>query len=200
MTCKIPEREKEGEEQLTSCSSCLNLKPDNWCSAKKRTVPGTRHLRKCDLFQQGTPNPAPARPGKPQHPDLVQCVSCVYFAGWGLCEAGYGEISGEIGSRIWRWCSSHYPAEPTGACSECRYLVKQVCAISSFPVTCSDQPTSCRKCLSLNENQSHKSKGLSVVQSCLTIYQFKAGFITEKYDAGLPDDSLDWSPPSKHRF
>ena len=132
MTCKIPEREKEGEEQLTSCSSCLNLKPDNWCSAKKRTVPGTRHLRKCDLFQQGIPNPVPVRPGKPQHPDLVQCVSCEYFAGWGLCEAGMPSHLGEFAPRIWRWCDSHIPAESTGSCSTYQHLLKQVCTVSGF--------------------------------------------------------------------
>ena len=130
------------------CSDCLNLQPDNWCKALKRTVPGTRHIRKCDLFLQGKLNPLPERPGKPQHSDLVQCVSCEYFAGWGLCEAGVGEISGEIGSRIWRWCSLHIPAEPTGTCSTCRHLVKQVCTRSGFKVTQPNSPTSCQNYLS----------------------------------------------------
>ena len=140
------EREKEGEGQPSvRCSDCLNLKPDNWCKAKRKTVPGTRHLRKCDLYMQGEPNPLPVRPGKRQHPDLVQCVSCEYFSGWGLCEAGVGELGGELGSRIWRWCSSHIPAEPTGTCSTCRYLVRQVCMISGFKVTRPETPIYCAK-------------------------------------------------------
>ena len=147
--CEILQREK-GRERLLNicCSDCQNLKPDNWCIAKKRTVPGTRHLRKCDLFQQGTPNPAPVRPGNPQYPDLVQCVSCEFFGPWGCCGAGMPEYLGEFAPRIWRWCSSHIPAEPTGTCSTCRHLVKQVCTHSGFPVTCPDKPTSCRKYLS----------------------------------------------------
>lgn len=84
------------------CSDCLNLRPDNWCAAKNRTAPGTRHLRKCDFFQQGKLNPTPTRPGKPQPSGLVQCVKCQYFSGWGLCEAGVGEISGELAPCIWR--------------------------------------------------------------------------------------------------
>jgi hypothetical protein len=139
------EREKGGEGQSEArCSDCSHLKPHHWCQAKKRTVPGTRHFRKCDLFQQGIPNPAPKRPGKPQHPDLVQCVTCENFTCWGRCADGL-DWSGELAPRIWRYCSSHYPEEPTGSCSDCRYLVKQVCAISGFPVTCPDQPTTCRK-------------------------------------------------------
>jgi len=133
---EFSEREKGGARLLKArCSDCQNLKPDNWCKAKCRTVPGTRHLRKCDLFQQGELNPLPVRPGKPQHPDLVQCVSCGYFAGWGLCAAGMGELGGELAPRIWRWCSLHISAEPTGTCSTCRHLVKQVCMISGFKVT-----------------------------------------------------------------
>ena len=149
MNNQNPEKKKGGKELLnTRCSDCLNLKPDNWCKAKRKTVPGTRHLRKCDLFIQGKPNPLPVRPGKPQHPDLVQCASCENFSGWGLCKAGVGELGGELGSRIWRWCNDYAPAEPTGACSDCRYLVKQVCTRSGFPVTCPNRPTSCRKYLS----------------------------------------------------
>jgi hypothetical protein len=144
--CKISERERECEGLLNArCSDCQNLQSDNWCKAKKRTVPGTRHLRKCDLFIQGELNPLPVRPGKPQHPDLVQCVSCENFSGWGLCKAGVGELGGELGSRIWRQCDSYINAEPTGTCSTCRHLMKQVCLISCFPVTCPDNPTSCQK-------------------------------------------------------
>ena len=130
------------------CSDCQNLQPDNWCKAKRRTVSGSRHIRRCDLFEQGIPNPLPVRPGKPQHPDLVQCVSCEFFTGWGLCGDGMGVISGELGSRIWRECSPYIPAEPTGTCSSCRYLVKRVCSQSGFPVTCPDKPTTCQKYLS----------------------------------------------------
>jgi hypothetical protein len=145
MTSEVLEKGREGKELLNArCSDCLNLHSDNWCAAKKRTVPGTRHLRKCDLFQQGEPNPAPIRPGKPQHPNLVQCVTCAYFAGWGLCEAGCGELTGELYPRIWQSCGLHIPAEPTGACVECRYLAKQVCSRSGFPVTQPNCPTSCQ--------------------------------------------------------
>ena len=126
------------------CSACLNLEPDNWCKAKKRTVPGTRHLRKCSLFQQGEPNPLPVRPGKPQKPNLVQCVSCENFTCWGRCYDGLDQF-GELAPRIWRQCDSYIPAEPTGACSDCRYLVKSVCSLSGFPVTCPDKPASCQK-------------------------------------------------------
>ena len=146
MSNQNPEREREGERLLTAkCSECTNLNPSNFCSALKRTVPGTRHLRKCALFQQGEPNPLPTRPGKPQHPDLVQCVSCTYLAGWGLCKAGVGELGGELAPRIWRWCNDHIPAEPTGTCSECRYLLKQVCMISGFKVTRPETPIYCAK-------------------------------------------------------
>jgi hypothetical protein len=145
----IPEKERGGERLLNArCSECTNLNTGNFCSALKRTVPGTRHLRKCDLFQQGDPNPLPVRSGKPQKPNLVQCVSCEYFSGWGLCDAGVGELGGELGSRIWRWCDDFLAAEPAGSCSDCRYLVKQVCTRSGFPVTRPDKPTSCRKYLS----------------------------------------------------
>ena len=143
---EVLQRKRGGKRLLKArCSDCSNLKPDNWCQAKKRTVPGTRHLRRCDLFQQGDHNPLPVRPGKPQHPDLVQCVSCEYLSGWGLCEAGAGELGGELGSRIWRWCSSHISAEPTGTCSECRHLQKQVCMISGFKVTRPESPIYCAK-------------------------------------------------------
>ena len=127
------------------CSDCQNLEPGNWCKAKRCTVPGSRHLRKCDLFQQGTPKPPPVRPGKPQNPDLVQCVSCAHFAGWGRCGVELPDFSrGEYGSRIWRWCSSHCPAEPTGACSDCRRLVGKVCCLTGFVVTTPDRPISCQ--------------------------------------------------------
>jgi len=146
------EREREGERLLNAkCSECTNLQLGNFCSAKKRTVPGTRHLRKCALFQQGIPNPLPVRPGKPQHPGLVQCVSCEYHCGWGVCGAGMPSYLGEFSPRIWRWCDSHSPAEPTGSCSTCRYLVKQVCLVSGFKVTCPNKPISCRKYLSFED-------------------------------------------------
>ncbi len=141
------EREREGERLLKArCSDCQNLQSGNWCDAKKRTVPGTRHLRKCDLIQQGTSNPSPElRPGKPQYPDMVQCVTCGYFDGWGRCGVELPDYTkGEYGSRIWRWCSSHIPVEPTGACSDCRHLLKRVCVISGFAVTQPDRPTSCQ--------------------------------------------------------
>ena len=143
---ELSERESEGTGQPNArCSECTNLNPGDFCTALKRTVSGSRHLRVCPHFQQGTPNPLPVRPGNPQPPDLVQCSGCEWFAGWGRCAAGVGEISGELGSRIWRWCDEFLAAEPTGSCSTCRYLVKQVCMISGFPVTCPDQPSSCRK-------------------------------------------------------
>jgi hypothetical protein len=144
----IPEKERGGERLLNArCSECTNLNTGNFCSALKRTVPGTRHLRKCDLFQQGDPNPLPVRSGKPQKPNLVQCISCENFTCWGRCYDGLDQF-GELAPRIWRQCSSYVPAEPTGACSDCRYLVKQVCTRSGFPVTRPDKPTSCRKYLS----------------------------------------------------
>lgn len=140
------QREKEGERLLNiCCSDCLNLQPDNWCKAKKRTVSGTRHLRKCDLFIQGEPNPLPVRIGKPQHPDLVQCTSCENFTCWGCCGAGVGELGGELGSRIRRYCGSHIPVESTGSCSSCTFLYKQVCMVSGFKVTNPNSPTTCRK-------------------------------------------------------
>ena len=139
------EKEREGARQLNArCSECTNLNPDNFCSALKRTVPGSRHLRKCDFFLQGESNPLPVRPGKPQKPNLVQCVSCENFTCWGRC-GDHIDLYGEFGSRIWRQCSLHIPAEPTGTCSTCRHLVKQVCTRSGFPVTSPDNPTSCRK-------------------------------------------------------
>ena len=141
---QIPEKGREGMRLLNArCSDCQNLEPGNWCKAKRRTVPGSRHLRKCDLFQQGNPNPPPVRRGKPQHPDLVQCVTCGNFAGWGLCAAGVGALSGELMPRNWRRCADYLPADPTGACSVCRCLVKRVCVISGFAVTQPDSPTSC---------------------------------------------------------
>lgn len=137
------EKEKGGEGQSNArCSECL-LRSGNYCTAKKRTVPGTRHLRKCDLFQQGAPNPLPVRPGNPQYPDLVQCVSCDNFTCWGRC-GDHIDLHGEFASRIWRYCSNHDFAEPTGPCSSCLFLVKQVCSRSGFPVTRPDTPTSCQ--------------------------------------------------------
>jgi len=141
---EFSEREKEGEGQHNArCSDCLNLQSDNWCKALKRTVPGTRHIRKCDLFIQGETNPLPVRPGKPQHPNLVQCTSCENFTCWGRC-GDHIDLYGEMASRIWRQCSIHIPAEPTGTCSTCRHLVKQVCSRSRFPVTRPDMTTSCQ--------------------------------------------------------
>ena len=146
MTSEVLEKEREGKELLNArCSECTNLNQGNFCSALKRTVPGTRHLRKCDLFQQGETNPLPARPGKPQHPDLVQCVSCESLSGWGLCQAGVGELGGELAPRIWRWCNDFQATEPTGSCSDCRYLLKQVCMISGFKVTQPKIPIYCAK-------------------------------------------------------
>ena len=146
MNPEVTEKEREGKELLNArCSDCLNLKPDNWCKAKRKTVPGTRHIRKCDLFLQGKPNPLPVRPGKPQHPDLVQCVSCAYLSGWGLCKAGVGKLGGELAPRIWRFCGDYASTEPAGKCSTCRYLVRQVCMISGFKVTQQEIPINCTK-------------------------------------------------------
>ena len=137
-------RGREGKRLLNArCSDCSNLKPDNWCAALKRTVPGTRHLRKCDFYIQGKPNPLPVRPGKPQHKGLVRCVSCEHLSGWGLCHAGVG--GGELAPRIWRWCNDFQATEPTGSCSECRYLLKQVCMVSGFKVTRPKTPIYCTK-------------------------------------------------------
>lgn len=127
-----------------NCAECLNLRLGNFCVALKRTVSGSRHPRMCDKFQQGTPNPLPVRSGKPQHKGLVQCISCESFTCWGRCYDGLDQF-GELAPRIWRQCDSYIPAEPTGTCSTCRHLVKQVCTRSGFPVTSPDNPTSCRK-------------------------------------------------------
>lgn len=139
-------KEKEGEElPLARCSDCLNLEPDNWCAALRRTVPGTRHARRCAQYRPGRPLPLPVRPGRSQHPGLVRCVNCLYFAGWGLCAAGHGDLVGELGSRIWRGCYSYSAADPTGACSTCAHLRGSVCLLSGFHVTQSESPTACRK-------------------------------------------------------
>jgi len=125
-----------------NCAECLNLIPGTWCSAKRKTVSGSRHIRKCDDFIFDKPNPKPVRPGKPNHPHLIRCTDCEYFQSWGLCTEGKSDLS-FLSPLIWRNCEYFEKSETRGNCNSCSYLFKQVCLQSSQPVTNSEIQTTC---------------------------------------------------------
>ena len=135
-------REKEGEG-LPNCAECLNLGPDHWCKARKRTVSGSRHSRKCELFLQGAANPKPERLGKPNHAHLVQCVACRYFAGWGACSEGM-DYFGVLSPLIWRNCACFEPGGLAACCQSCIHLNGRVCTHSGQDVTNKTAISSCR--------------------------------------------------------
>ncbi|MEE9354309.1 MAG: hypothetical protein V3U75_01835 [Methylococcaceae bacterium] len=125
------------------CAECLNLESDNWCKARKRTVPGSRHKRNCSYFEHGSANPKPERPGKPNHANLVQCSSCQQFAGWGQCADGLHQF-GLLNPRIWRNCEYFVLGQVLGCCQACVYLKTQVCMQSRDYVSNPEVSTTCQ--------------------------------------------------------
>jgi hypothetical protein len=149
---KKSEKEKGCEEQLNArCSDCKNLHPGNWCTTLKRTVPGTRHLRKCGQFALGSVKPAPKRKRCPQtpNPELVQCTSCINFIPWGRCDFRWFWTRPE--PRVWRYCEYFESGRLDGSCSTCRHLRGEFCTVAQFPVTSPEKPISC--CYFVKNNQ-----------------------------------------------
>lgn len=141
----IREKEKGGERLLNArCSDCLHLQPGNWCAARKRTVPGTRHLRKCEHFLLGSVKPAITRKHPPQtsKPGLVQCTSCENFIPWGRCDVWEPWTRPE--PRVWRDCEHYEPGRLEGSCNTCRHLRCRFCTVAEFPVTSPEKLISCR--------------------------------------------------------
>jgi len=145
MTTKSPEHKP-------NCAECKNLESGSWCNALLRSVSGSRHIRKCDSFVFGRPNPKPVRKGCKQHSGLVQCVNCVDFIPWGICGLGQAEglnyLShselGRLEPRIWRHCDDYLQSDIKVRCSDCLYLTKDYCNIAKYPVTGKDKEISCQ--------------------------------------------------------
>ncbi len=139
---KLERRERVTNIPKARCAECLNLEPDNWCKTRKRTVPGSRHMRNCSYFEYGAANPKPERPGKPNHENLVQCTSCQQFAGWGQCADGLHQF-GLLNPRIWRRCEYFEPGQVSGCCKSCAYLRRKVCLHSMDYVSNPDVSNTC---------------------------------------------------------
>ena len=125
-----------------NCAECQNLKAGGWCNSLKRSVSGSRHIRKCSAFLYHSNNPKPVRKGKKPHIGLVQCTSCRYSIPWGFCEYGHSELA-RLELRIWRRCADFKEAKSNGSCDDCAHHFKSFCYLAEYPVTGKDKPISC---------------------------------------------------------